>query len=45
MSNAAIIKVKNSMWFERRIVINDIRQISRKKLDFAKLTETRSDIS
>ena len=27
------------------IVINEIRQISRKKLDFAKLTETRSEIS
>ena len=27
------------------IVINEIRQISRKKLDFAKLTEARSEIS
>ena len=31
--------------FEWFIVINEIRQISRKKFDFAKLTETRSEIS
>ena len=30
--------------FLRRIAINEIRQISRKKLDFAKLTEARSEI-
>ena len=30
--------------FNRLIVINKIRQISRKKLDFPKLTETRTEI-
>ena len=29
----------------RLIVIDEIRQVSRKKLNFAKLTETRSEIS
>ena len=35
----------NIAWLAGLIVINEIRQISRKKLDFPKLTETKSEIS
>ena len=34
--------IKPQKWL---IVINEIHQISRKKFDFAKLTEARSEIS
>ena len=44
-SNAAKDKKKFFNISIRLIVIDEIRQISRKKLDFAKLTEARPKIS
>ena len=38
------ILLRESAWLNGLIVINEIRQILRKNLDFAKLTETRSEI-